>query len=50
MNLLFCYCCQGLLNIFPQNNKGKRVMWDHSYYKELSGNSANVKAPIMSCV
>ena len=28
MNSLFCYCCQGLLNIFPQNNKGKRVMWN----------------------
>ena len=28
MNSLFCYCYQGLLNIFPQNNKGKRVMWN----------------------
>ena len=26
MNSLFYYCCQGLLNIFPQNNKGKRVV------------------------
>ena len=30
MNSLFCYCCQGLLNIFPQNNEGKRVMWNIS--------------------
>ena len=34
MNSLFCYCCQGLLNIFPQNNKGKRVMWNIQYNME----------------
>ena len=28
MSSLFCYCCQGLLNISPQTNKGKRVMWN----------------------
>ena len=33
VNSLFCYCCQELLNIFPKNNKGKRVMWNIKSYK-----------------
>ena len=38
MNSLFCYCCQGLLNIFPQNNKGKRILWKISivYYQRYT--------------
>ena len=31
MNSLFCYCCQGLLNISPKNNKGKPVTWKIIY-------------------
>ena len=39
MNSLFCYCCQELLNLFPQNNKGKRVMWKiYSHIKKTRSN------------
>ena len=41
---LFCYCCQGLLNIFSQNNKGNRVMWNIKLQR------FNITPPLIGCL